>query len=100
MYSDTNIGARIIAVIICIVIGIGSFQIADETYTEIDSKNYELERMIQDNRNKLNSQLDYKIDFWYKMYGRQQSNRFAILYSSLFVFCVSLCCFTYLCAKQ
>ena len=35
MDSDTNIGARIIGAIICIVIGIGSFQIAYETYEEI-----------------------------------------------------------------
>lgn len=100
MDSDTNIGARIIGAIICIVIGIGSFQIADDTYREIDSKNYELERMMKDDRVGENLRLDYKRDYWYKIRSRQQSNRFAILYSSVFVFCVSLCCFTYICVKK
>jgi len=29
-----------------------------------------------------------------------QSNRHTILYSSVFVFCISLCCFTYICVKK
>lgn len=103
MDSDTNIGARIIAVIICIVIGIGSVQIADETYNEIKQKT----RALEENDIKFDSMRDFSqvgfenyTDYWYKRRTRQQSNRFAILYSSVFVFCISLCCFTYICVKK
>ena len=100
MDSDTNLGVRIIAAIICIVIGIGSFQIAYETYEEIDNKNYELEVMMEGDGAGENLRIDYERDYWYKIRSRQQSNRFAILYSSVFVFCISLCCFTYICVKK
>ena len=99
MDSDTNIGARIIGAIICIVIGIGSFQIAYETYEKINSVTYSLENNVPGEMNDFR-QTDWKRDAWYKVRTRQQSNRFAILYSSVFVFCVSLCCFTYICVKK
>ena len=99
MDSYTNIGVRIIAGIICIVIGIGSFQIAYETYEEIDRKNYELETMMEPGVDD-SYKFEYRRDFWYKVRSRQQSNRFAILYSSVFVFSISLCCFTYICVKK
>lgn len=101
MDSDTNIGARIIGAIICIVIGIGSFQIAYETYEEIDSLNNDLEVNVS-NSEQYNDwrATDWKRDVWYKIRTREQSNRFAILYSSVFVFCISLCCFTYICVKK
>jgi len=107
MDSDTNIGARIIGAIICIVIGIGSFQIAYETYEEIQSTIDLLDDVI-DTRSKIGwnnmnddwRRADWKRDVWYKTRTRQESSQYAILYSSVFVFCISLSCFTYICVKK
>ena len=111
MDLDTNIGARIIGAIICIVIGGISANITIETYNkiydkEVNDKEVTYKFSINDKeydvspdrlKNFYNEKYNYRIIRepieWVAKYN--QSNRFAILYSSVFVFCVSLCCFTY-----
>ena len=116
MDLDTNIGARIIGAIICILIGVFSFDIAIETYNKMIDREYYEDNMkylfrvngeeVVVSQSKLkyfqNEESNYRIMRepieWVAEYN--QSNRFAILYSSVFVFCVSLCCFTYICVKK
>jgi hypothetical protein len=116
MDSDINIGARIVGAIICIVIGGISANITIETYNEMnDDEEYEElmnylfrvngeEVVVSQSKLKYfqNEESNYRIMRepieWVAEYN--QSNRFAILYSSVFVFCVSLCCFTYICVKK
>ena len=101
MDLDTNIGARYNRSNHLYSYYIGSFQIAYETYEKINSVTYALENSVPGDRIMSDlRQTDWKRDAWYKVRTRQQSNRFAILYSSVFVFCVSLCCFTYICVKK
>jgi len=124
MDLDTNIGARIIGAIICIVIGGISANITIETYNKInDTATFEyltgiippeqsaeavIRLMIEVGKT------DEAIRDFVKWENKEkgaskivelflnhiQSNRHTILYSSVFVFCISLCCFTYICVKK
>ena len=118
MDLDTNIGARIIGAIICIVIGVVSFQIVNKTYNRIDNVSPSLllyksldsailqmlvaanssEKEIKDYVKWHKKEVTPEIDQLFL--NHIQSNRHTILYSSVFVFCVSLCCFTYICVKK
>ena len=124
MDSDINIGARIIGAIICIVIGGISANITIETYNKInDTATFEYLTNVIPPKQSVISIIDLMVevgktdkqvgDFvrWdNKEKGASkivelflnhiQSNRHTILYSSVFVFCVSLCCFTYICVKK
>tara|TARA_B100000900_G_scaffold365852_1_gene341372 strand:- start:401 stop:751 length:351 start_codon:yes stop_codon:yes gene_type:complete len=116
MDLDANIVTRIIGAIICLVIGGISANITIETYNKIYSKEvkdnevtykfsiYDKEynvspvRLKNFSHEKSNYRIIREPIEWLAKYN--QSNRFAILYSSVFVFCVSLCCFTYICVKK
>ena len=124
MDLDTNIGARIIGAIICIVIGGISANITIETYNKInDTATFEyLTGIIPPKQSAIavvQLMMDVKkpekeIRDFVKWNNKEkgaskivelflnhiQSNRHTILYSSVFVFCVSLCCFTYICVKK
>ena len=100
METNRNPLGLIIGAIICIVIGIGSFQIAYDTYKEIKSKfslDLQLDRITPGDRH-YNWDHNYKTDWWrdswYKTRTREESNKYAILYASSFIFSMSLCCFT------
>ena len=116
MDLDTNIGARIIGAIICIVIGGISANITIETYNEMNDKEEYNEMMKYlfsvNGKEVVVSQLSLKYfqneESNYNIIRQPnqmvtdyyQKNILAILYSSVFVFCVSLCCFTYICVKK
>jgi len=124
MDLDTNIGARIIGAIICIVIGGISANITIETYNKInDTATFEyLTGIIPPKQSAIavvQLMMDVKkpekeIRDFVKWNNKEkgaskivelflnhiQSNRHTILYSSVFVFCISLCCFTYICVKK
>ena len=90
MDSDTNLIARIIATIICIVIGVSSLLIAYETHEEIQSTIVALDdRSYYDFKGYVSGddwrRTDWKRDVWYKARTRQESSQYAILYASTFV---------------
>ena len=124
MDLDTNIGARIIGAIICIVIGGISANITIETYNKInDTATFEYLTGIIPPKQSAIAVVQLMMDVekpekeirdFVKWNNKEkgaskivelflnhiQSNRHTILYSSVFVFCVSLCCFTYICVKK
>ena len=124
MDLDTNIGARIIGAIICIVIGGISANITIETYNKInDTATFEyltgiippeqsaeavIRLMIEVGKTdeairdfvKWNNKEKGASKIVELFLNHIQSNRHTILYSSVFVFCISLCCFTYICVKK
>jgi len=124
MDLDTNIGARIIGAIICIVIGGISANITIETYNKInDTATFEYLTGIIPPKQSAIAVVQLMMDVekpekeirdFVKWNNKEkgaskivelflnhiQSNRHTILYSSVFVFCISLCCFTYICVKK
>tara|TARA_B100000963_G_scaffold223880_1_gene195219 strand:- start:370 stop:675 length:306 start_codon:yes stop_codon:yes gene_type:complete len=99
METNRNPGGLLIGALICIFIGIASCQIAYETYEDIRETNWSLDDDISFDAYDWR-QSDWKTDFWYKKRTRLESNRYAILYTSSFIFSISLCCFTSICIKS
>ena len=110
---------KILLALFTIVIGIVSFNIAYKTYEEIDYLYNEEIKLNQFGHIELLSEREkIKEEFLYvadavkgvgytveelveiKKRARKESNRFAILYSSVLVFCTSFCCLTYLSLKK
>lgn len=109
METNRNPGGLIIGAIICILIAIGSIEIAYDTYKKINYKTDSIDETLSriDNRTSQYSTYsynlyssDWKRDTWYKVRTRQESNHYAILYASSFIFSVSLFCFTNICIKS